>query len=600
MKGKSKASKTRQGKDSTTLKATRKAIQLELHATLLNGGNPRTEVAPLFATVESLPQNNETILKDRSLICNPSTPTPSLLQTLAQESTSSAKDCKPYWTDFCAEISSQLSLPVVTDSHGLDLSLYSTWSSKTVDKSWFSTKLYTVPNQNYPAIYSQSFTSLVAECRTSESTPRKSRKIYLKLTPQQKAILKQWFGVSRFVYNTTIKLLQDGSVKANWKAIKGNILNGLPDWCKEVPYQIKSIAIKDACKAVSNAKKKYKDGGGISKCRFRSRKDSVQSCYIPKSAVKAEGIYHTILGKTSYKEALPSSFGDCRLVFAYGDYYLTVPEESPQLTTDNQGSQCVAQSSALRSQCVAEPVLKTGFPSQDKSVGVPPVEAPGVGFPPLWRLRRVAPVEATGVRVVALDPGIRTFLTFFSETSFGWLGDAANIRIQKLCFDLDKLISKISKAKSRQKKRLKTAATRLRGKIKNLVSELHKKTAHFLVTNFDVVLLPTFETSQMAKKAKRRIKSKSVRQMLTLSHYQFKQFLKHKAFEHSKVVLDVNEAYTSKTVSWTGEIVNNLGGSKTIKSPSTQQKMDTDLNGARGVFLRALVDTPWLVENLAW
>ncbi|MEH2371532.1 helix-turn-helix domain-containing protein [Nostoc sp.] len=38
------------------------------------------------------------------------------------------------------------------------------------------------------------------------------------MRPQQKATIKQWFGVSRFVYNTTIKLLQDGAIKANWKA----------------------------------------------------------------------------------------------------------------------------------------------------------------------------------------------------------------------------------------------------------------------------------------------------------------------------------------------------------------------------------------------
>lgn len=163
---------------------------------------------------------------------------------------------------------------------------------------------------------------------------------------------------------------------------------------------------------------------------------------------------------------------------------------------------------------------------------------------------------------------------------------------------MDKIVSKISQAKCRQKKRLKLAATRLRGKIKNLVCELHKKTAKFLVDNFDVILLPTFETSQMSKKGKRRIRSKSVRQMLTLSHYQFKQFIKHKAFEYKKIVLDVNEAYTSKTVSWTGEIVKNLGGSKTIKSLSTNNIMDRDLNGARGIFLRAFVDTPWLRENL--
>ncbi|MDH6097559.1 transposase [Anabaenopsis sp. FSS-46] len=100
----------------------------------------------------------------------------------------------------------------------------------------------------------------------------------------------------------------------------------------------------------------------------------------------------------------------------------------------------------------------------------------------------------------------------------------------------------------------------------------------------------------MSQKAKRRIRSKSVRQMLTLSHYRFKQFLKHKAFETNKVVMDVNEAYTSKTVSWTGEIIPNLGGAKFVKSPSDGRVMSRDINGARGIFLRALVDTPSLQE----
>ena len=521
MKIRSKQLKTRRGKDFLLSKPTL-GIQLDL---------------PLFATAESVQQSNETTLTDKSPTCSPSIQNAKLSETSAAELTSKGKDCVPYWNDFCGEISSRLLLPTVTGSPGLDSSLFSTWSSTTVEGSWFSTQLYIAQNQNSQPIYSASSMSSLAECTDSESTVKRSRKIRISLNSKQRQILKQWFGVSRFVYNRTIELLKDSSIKANWKAIKTGILNSLPDWCKPVPYQIKSIAIKDACKAVSNAKKKFKNGFGISKMRFRSRKDAIQSCYIPSSAVSDKGVYQTILGEATFKEALPQSFGDCRLVFAYGNYYLTVPEDVPQLKTDNQG------------------------------------------------------------RVVALDPGIRTFNTFFSETSFGEIGMGANLHIQKLCFKLDKLISKFRKAKCKQKRRMKLAATRLRGKIKNLVDELHKKTARFLVDNFDVILLPTFETSQMATKAKRRIRSKSVRQMLTLSHYKFKQFLKHKAFENSKVVLDVNEAYTSKTVSWTGEIIHKLGGAKIIKS-SDGRAMPRDWNGARGIFLRALVDTPWLREHL--
>jgi putative transposase len=530
MKEKSKASKTRQDKDCTMSSPTN-AMQLSL---------------PLFATVESVHPSNEMTCSDKLNSCEKNTQALKSSKTLEADSTSKGKDCKPYWSDLCEAISSQLLLPVETDCADLDLSYFNSWQSKTVAQSWFSQILFTAQSPNPRPIFLPSFpteryanTSSVAECTDSEVTVRKSKKIRLFLNSDQKALLKQWFGVSRFVYNTTIKYLQDPGTKANWMAIKTCILNNLPDWAKSVPFQVKSIAIKDACLAVKAAKRGFKEDGQIRKCRFRSRKDTKQSIFVPKSAVKDCGIYHSILGKCRLKEALPTAFSDGRLTLAYGEYYLIVSEEVQPVLTDNQG------------------------------------------------------------RLVALDPGVRTFMTYFSEQSYGWLEKDSNLFIQKLCFRLDRLISKISSSPSQQKTRLKKPASRLRCKIKNLVKELHHKTARFLVDNFDVILLPTFETSQMVSKSRRKLRNKSVRQMLTLSHYEFKTFLNWKAWEQSKTVIDCNEAYTSKTVSWTGEIVKNLGGGKTIKSLSTGLKMNRDLNGARGIFLRALVDTPWLKSQLA-
>lgn len=338
---------------------------------------------------------------------------------------------------------------------------------------------------------------------------------------------------SRYVYNQTVKYLQCPETKANWKAIKTGIIKSLPEWAKEIPYQIKSIAVKDACVAVREAKKKCKQTGVINKVKFRSRRDKIQSCYIPKTAVSSKGIYHTILGSINFTEQLPDKIGDCRLVTHLGVTYICIPHEVPRSTSDNQG------------------------------------------------------------RVVALDPGIRSFLTFFSERSFGWLGKYDIGRIQRLCYYLDDLISRSTKVKAKKRYRYRKAADKIRKKIRHLIDDLHHKVARFLVDNFDVILLPTFETSQMTIKKGRKIRAKSVRQMLTLSHYRFKQFLKHKAFETGKKVLDVNEAYTSKTVSWTGEIVHNLGGRKVIKD-SNGLAMDRDLNGGRGIFLRSLVDIPSL------
>ena len=140
---------------------------------------------------------------------------------------------------------------------------------------------------------------------------------------------------------------------------------------------------------------------------------------------------------------------------------------------------------------------------------------------------------------------------------------------------------------------MRRAANRMRVRIENLVRELHRQAARFLVDKFDVILLPTFETSEMVERGRRRIRSKTVRNLLSLAHYRFGMFLRHKACEVGVVVLSVNEAYTTKTVSWTGELLENLGGASVVVGQDGE-RMDRDYNGARGIYLRALGDIPAL------
>jgi len=51
-----------------------------------------------------------------------------------------------------------------------------------------------------------------------------------------------------------------------------------------------------------------------------------------------------------------------------------------------------------------------------------------------------------------------------------------------------------------------------------------------------------------------------------------------------------------KTVSWTGE-VKSVGGSRVIRSSGIT--LDRDLNGARGIFIWSLVDSPTLKSAIA-
>ena len=140
---------------------------------------------------------------------------------------------------------------------------------------------------------------------------------------------------------------------------------------------------------------------------------------------------------------------------------------------------------------------------------------------------------------------------------------------------------------------MRRAQARLRQKIVNLVDELHWQTARWLTSNYKLILLPTFETQDMTRRAGRRLRSKTARMMLSFRHYEFKQRLMWKAWQRGVLIVEINEAYTSKTRSWDGVIDDKLG-SRTVVRDEYGFGMDRDINGARGSFQRALGDSPFL------
>jgi putative transposase len=303
-------------------------------------------------------------------------------------------------------------------------------------------------------------------------------------------------------------------------AIKSDLLNALPSWAKEIPYQIKSIAIKDACDAVKAAKVKFKRTGKFQQVSFRSRKNQDYNLFIPKSSVTENGVYCSLLDALNLREEVGPAKFDCRVILENGRYFLVKPELRLIQKPDNQR------------------------------------------FP-----------------VVALDPGVRTFQTIYTPNGVGKVGQSDFNKIFRLCYSLDKL----SSLRSRNYKSSYTKASRrIRNKIKDLISEIHHKLALALVKSFETILLPSFETSQMVTK----LHSKVARSMLTWAHYRFKSFLKCKAEEYSCNLIEVNEAYTSKTCSACGRI-SNIGSKKVLKC-SCGTVIDRDFNGARGIFLKNL------------
>jgi putative transposase len=154
---------------------------------------------------------------------------------------------------------------------------------------------------------------------------------------------------------------------------------------------------------------------------------------------------------------------------------------------------------------------------------------------------------------------------------------------------MDKLQSAWKKKKGVKRKRTKTLWLRMIHKVKNKIKEIHRKLALWLCTNYKVILIPRFEVSNMVKRGARKINSMTSRNMLTWSHYGFRQLLKNKAELHPWVhVIETEEPYTSKTCGKCGVINNSLGGNKTFTCKSCGFKADRDINGARNIMLRYL------------
>ena len=84
-------------------------------------------------------------------------------------------------------------------------------------------------------------------------------------------------------------------------------------------------------------------------------------------------------------------------------------------------------------------------------------------------------------------------------------------RIYRLCDTMDDIQSRFQQptTKARKRYRLKRAWKRVQTRVRNLIDEVHKKTTLALVKSYKTILLPKFETSQMVKRAQRRICSKT-------------------------------------------------------------------------------------------
>jgi len=326
----------------------------------------------------------------------------------------------------------------------------------------------------------------------------------------------------------------------------------LPDWITAVPYDVRERGFNDAWLAYESVNHSNRSGEAA-ELKFR-KKNHLQSIVITEKNTRSNTFYPTFLGKITCNKSL-SSAGDTRLTHDNKGYYLNAIEKSSKrlLAVTMFGTISLKNYDPL--------------PTLDK--------------------QEIHKTDS----IIALDPGVRTFMTSYTPNSTSDIGNGACTRLYRLRNLQARLRNKMKRVNSKKKRSIKKAHERISLKIKHLVDELHWKSINY-ITKYDNVILPEFNVSKMIRRVnskgqRRKITKRTVKEMLLLRHYQFRQRLAEKIkASNCKRLWIVNEAYTSKTCGACGSIHDKLGGNKTFICPTCNVKLGRDVNGARNIFLK--------------
>ena len=313
-------------------------------------------------------------------------------------------------------------------------------------------------------------------------------------------------------------------------------LNEDEKWMKEIPYDTRQLIIKSLIGNIKSSISNLKNGNIKSfSMNYKKKKDLKQVFFVNKKAIQNLNIFKRRLKKKS----------KIRVRNRYKKYY----------------------NMKIKKDCIILKDFKYWYVLIPKDKDI-----------------KYKKAEYTSC---SLDPGVRTFQTMYSPDGLiGKFGDEFALQLNKINQRIDLLKSLKTKKKynSKTKQNINLRCFKLRTKIKNIVNDFQWKLSNHLTKNFNLIMLPKFETKDMS--SSKKLNKKSTRMLLTLSHFKFQEKMKYLCKKYQRKLLIVNESYTSKTCTKCGNIDKKLGSSKIYNCKKCSLEIDRDINGARNIFIK--------------
>ena len=225
-------------------------------------------------------------------------------------------------------------------------------------------------------------------------------------------------------------------------------------------------------------------------------------------------------------------------------------------------------------------------------------------------------------RIAANDPGVRGFQTWYSPTTgaYGELLEGFQQQIEGRLQKLDRLTSRVAKRYERRAaarngkvcnalkappddcsrtRRQRYRTTRALARKLSRDRQRHVgwvQSAHYFAANSqlrenDLIIQPWLHCAALVPKSSRVLGCKTVRNMLTMSHFKYRERLQWAATRYAgRHVLVTEEPGTSKTCTNCGHWKADLGAAKTYKCTNCSIEVDRDVAGARNNFFAAYGD----------
>lgn len=368
--------------------------------------------------------------------------------------------------------------------------------------------------------------------RTLKDKAGKSKHIQVYFNKEQKKIIKQWLGVTRFIYNKCLHIIKTEKI-SNKKYLRSKIINNsnyITDnkWMLEFNYDLRDEALSDLLKNINSnlAKGKKFD------IKFKSKKDEyIQGAslsILAKYWNKKKGFYSPILNtdKIRTNEELPKilMYSSRLLKTATNKYFISLP-----------------------------------LPLNESQVNV---------------------IKEN--KVLFIDPGSKIFITGYDPSGeiITW-GENDIGRIARLLHYKRQLQSKY---KGDKRTKIRKAILRIGEKIRNLVNDLHRKLAKWLCANYTKIYIPRLNFHKM-----RKLYSKEKAKLAAYSHCSFLDRLISKSREYNCKIYEIYEDYTSKTCSNCGNLKAELKG-RAYNCGKCNEIFDRDINASKNMLLKYLTE----------